>query len=91
MQTIPRPAATESSATEVRHGGRIHYDLAVPLLDERTLPRVPDAIGDHAHRRLQIQFFPLCGVRSAIIYARLTLIEGKQFETIGHLWAKPRK
>jgi hypothetical protein len=40
----------ESSATKVGHSSRMYYDLSVPFLHERALPRVPDAIGNHISR-----------------------------------------
>src|SRR4029077_6737194 len=61
----------ESRATKVGHGSRMHYDLSIPLLHEGALPRVPDTIGDHVHRRLKFQFLPPGRVRPAILYARL--------------------
>src|ERR1700756_990659 len=79
----------ESRATKVGHGSRMHYDLSVPLLPERPLPRVPDPIGDHVHRRLQFQFFPSGRVRPAILDACLSVSMRQQFEAIGSLWAKP--
>src|SRR5246500_4835989 len=79
----------ESRATKVRHGSRMHYDLSVPLLHEGALPRVPDAIGDHVHRRLKFQLLPPGGVRPAILYARFPVRVRQQFEAIGPLWAKP--
>src|SRR6201993_1709324 len=79
----------ESRATKVGHGSRMHYDLSVPLLLERTLPRIPDAIGDHVHRRLQFQLLPAGGVLPAILDACLSVSMRQQFEAIGSLWAKP--
>src|ERR1700757_5203099 len=79
----------ESRATKVRHGSRMHYDLSITLFLERALPRVPDAIGDHVHRRLQFQLLPPAGVRPAILYARFPVRVRQQFEAIGPLWAKP--
>src|SRR5260370_13148661 len=45
----------ESSATEVGHGSRMHYDLSVPLLPEFALPPFPNAIRHHPHLRPQFQ------------------------------------
>src|ERR1700739_4278033 len=79
----------ESRATKVGHGCRMHYHLSITLFLERALPRVPDTIGDHVHRRLKFQFLPAAGVRPAILYARFPVRVRQQFEAIGPLWAKP--
>src|SRR5580765_2863089 len=69
-------------ATEVGHRGRLHERLALALLDERTLTRVPHPVGDHVHRRLERERLPARRIRSPIFDVRLPARVREQLETV---------
>src|SRR5260370_37133503 len=78
----------ECRPAEVRHGRGMHHDFIVSFLNKRALTGVPDAITDHVHGRLEIEFFPVGGVRSPILDAGLAVGVRQQFEAVSTLRAK---
>src|SRR5258708_3805784 len=77
----------ECRSAEVRHGRGMHHDFIVSFLNKRALTGVPDAIADHVHGRLEIEFFPVGGVRSPILDAGLAVGLRQQFEAVRTLRA----
>src|SRR5262249_23634306 len=60
----------ERRAAQVRDRRALHEGLAVARFLEVAIARAPDAIGDHAHRRLETDLLPLARVRGAVLHAR---------------------
>src|SRR5258708_8170980 len=78
----------ECRSAEVRHGRGMHHDFIVSFLNKRALTGVPDAITDHVHGRLLIEFFPVGRVRSPILDAGLAVAVRHQFEAVRTLLPK---
>src|SRR4051794_21278732 len=55
-------------AAEMGDGRELHRRLAVDLLDERAFARGPNAIGDHVHRRFELELLPRGRVRGAVLH-----------------------
>src|SRR5581483_6218934 len=75
----------ERGATEMGNGRRLHQGLAVFCLPEGSFARCPDSVGDHVHRRLEINLFPVARVGAAILHLLEAASMGMQFVGVSAL------
>src|SRR6266702_76142 len=75
--------------TKVSDCGCLHEGLAVTGFLKSALTALPEPIGNHVHRRFLIDFFPLPGVRPAILHFFQSSGMRVQFECVRALGTKP--
>src|SRR5947208_16675936 len=62
----------ECRAPEMTYRRGVIDNRGVLFVHECTLPRFPDAVGDHVHRALQWNLLPLASTRYAVLHLRFT-------------------
>src|SRR3989440_2265943 len=73
---------------KVSDRGCLHQGFAVAGFLKSALTALPEPVGDHVHRRFLIDFFPLPGVRPAILHFFQSSGMGVQFESVSALGAE---
>ena len=69
---------------------RLHQRLAISFLDERALARIPDAVGNHVHRRLEVERLPTSSSTVARYFTRrLPTRVREQLEAVRAFRAEP--
>src|SRR5713101_950843 len=79
----------ERRPTEMRHRSGVHHPFAVTLFLKGAFPGVPDALGDHIHRRLEVQVLPCGRVRPPILDLSLPARVRQELETVRAFGAEP--
>src|SRR5438876_9280121 len=74
--------------TKVSDRRCLHQGFAVAGFLKSALARLPEPVGNHIHRRFLIDFFPLPGVRPAILHFFQSSGMGVQFESVSALGAE---
>src|SRR5438874_6071373 len=72
----------ERRPAKMRYRSRVHHPFAVALFLKGAFTGVPDTLGDHIHRRLEVQVLPCGRVQPPIFDLSLPARVRQELETV---------